>query len=63
LEALRVSFLVLTVSVALVLGVGLLALVLRAVHEGAFDDLDAPAARHHEDDDRAPEREGDARGL
>lgn len=51
------SFLALTVPLSLVLGAGLLALVLRAVHEGAFDDLDAPAERHHLDDDREPELE------
>lgn len=50
------SFLALTIPVGLVLGAGLLALLLRAVRDGAFDDLDAPAERHHLDDDRSPER-------
>ncbi len=52
------SFLALTIPVGLVLGAGLLAFVLRAVREGAFDDIEGPAQRHHLDDDRAPEREG-----
>jgi cbb3-type cytochrome oxidase maturation protein len=53
-----VSFLALTIPVTLVLAAGLLALVLLAVRDGAFDDLEGPAQRHHLDDDRDPEREG-----
>ena len=49
------SFLALTIPVGLLLGGTLLALVLRAVREGAFDDLEGPAQRHHLDDDRTPE--------
>lgn len=51
------SFLVLTIPVGLVLGAALLAFVLRAVRDGAFDDVEGAAQRHHLDDDRDPERE------
>ena len=53
------SFLWLTIPVTLLLGGGLLALVLRAVSQGDFDDIEGPAARHFLDDDRAPEVERD----
>ena len=52
------SFLVLTIPIGLLLGGALLALVLRGVHEGAFDDLEGAAQRHLLDDDRDPERSG-----
>ena len=49
------SFLAITIPVGLLLGATLLAFVLRAVRDGAFDDLEGPAQRHHLDDDRTPE--------
>ncbi len=52
------SFLALTIPASFVLAAALLFLVLRAVREGAFDDLDGPAQRHALDDDADPEREG-----
>lgn len=52
------SFLALTIPASLVLAAALLFLVLRAVRDGAFDDLDGPAERHALDDDTNPEREG-----
>ncbi len=52
------SFLALTIPATLLLAAALLVFVLRAVRDGAFDDLDAPARRHHLDDDSDPEREG-----
>lgn len=54
------SSLLLTVPATLLLAAVLLVLVLRAVREGAFDDLEGPAQRHHLDDDRDPERESQA---
>jgi len=54
-----VSFLSITIPASLLLAAVLLALVVRAVREGAFDDWEGPAARHWLDDDDCPEREGD----
>jgi cbb3-type cytochrome oxidase maturation protein len=54
------SFLWITIPVTLLLAGGLLALVVRAVSRGDFDDWEGPAARHFLDDDRAPEIERDA---
>jgi cbb3-type cytochrome oxidase maturation protein len=54
-----VSFLWITIPVSLLIAGGLLAVVLRAVSRGDFDDLEGPAARHFLDDDRAPEVERD----
>jgi cbb3-type cytochrome oxidase maturation protein len=53
------SFLWITIPVSLVVAGTLLALVLRAVTRGDFDDWEGPAARHHLDDDRAPEQDAD----
>lgn len=53
------SFLWITIPVSLLLAGGLLALVVRAVSRGDFDDWEGPAARHFLDDDRAPEVERD----
>jgi cbb3-type cytochrome oxidase maturation protein len=53
-----VSFLSITIPASLLLAAVLLALVVRAVREGAFDDWEGPAARHGRDDDECPEREG-----
>lgn len=53
------SFLWITIPVTLLLAGGLLALVVRAVARGDFDDWEGPAARHFLDDDRAPEVEGE----
>jgi cbb3-type cytochrome oxidase maturation protein len=52
---LRVSFLLVTVPVSLLLAGALLWLVVRAAARGDFDDWDAPAWRHALDDDAAPE--------
>jgi cbb3-type cytochrome oxidase maturation protein len=54
-----VSFLAVTIPVSLLLAASLLLLVIRAVRQGDFDDWEGPAARHHYDDDRTPEREGE----
>jgi cbb3-type cytochrome oxidase maturation protein len=53
-----VSFLLVTVPVSLLVAGSLLALVIYAVHSGAFDDWDGPAERHAFDDDRVPETAG-----
>jgi cbb3-type cytochrome oxidase maturation protein len=53
------SFLWITIPMTLLLAGGLLALVVRAVSRGDFDDWEGPAARHFLDDDRAPELERD----
>jgi cbb3-type cytochrome oxidase maturation protein len=53
------SFLWITIPVSLLLAGGLLALVVRAVARGDFDDWEGPAARHFLDDDHAPEVEGE----
>ena len=54
------SFLAVTIPLSLLLGAVLLALVLREVRDGAFDDWEGPAQRMIFDDDRVPEREDDA---
>lgn len=51
------GFLVITVPLSLGLAVALLAVVIRAVRSGAFDDWDGPAERMVLDDDAVPERE------
>ena len=51
------SFLWVTVPVSLLLSATLLALVLRAVRRGEFDDWEGPAQRMLHDDDAAPELE------
>jgi cbb3-type cytochrome oxidase maturation protein len=56
------SFLWITIPVSLLLAGGLLALVVRAVARGDFDDWEGPAARHFLDDDHAPEVEGEDEG-
>jgi cbb3-type cytochrome oxidase maturation protein len=48
------SFLWITIPVSLLLAGGLLALVVRAVSRGDFDDWEGPAARHFLDDDHEP---------
>jgi cbb3-type cytochrome oxidase maturation protein len=53
------SFLWITIPVSLLVAGTLLALVLRAVHRGDFDDWEGPAVRHQFDDDRAPERDAE----
>jgi len=54
-----VSILALTIPASLLLAGVLLALVLRAVRRGDFDDWEGPAARHSLDDDSSPEREAE----
>ena len=49
------SFLAITIPASLLLAAALVALVIRHVRAGDFDDLEAPAARLHFDDDAAPE--------
>jgi cbb3-type cytochrome oxidase maturation protein len=56
------SFLWITIPVSLLLAGGLLALVVRAVSRGDFDDWEGPAARHFLDDDHEPESEGEESG-
>lgn len=53
------SFLIVTIPVSLFLAACLLAIVLRAVRQGAFDDWEGPAVRMLEDDDSRPEIEPD----
>ena len=53
------SFLWITIPVSLLLAGGLLALVVRAVARGDFDDWEGPAARHFLDDDHEPELLGE----
>lgn len=53
------SFLIVTIPVSIFLAGCLLALVLRAVSQGAFDDWEGPAARMLEDDDSRPEIDPD----
>ena len=55
------SFLWITIPASLLLAGSLLALVLRAVRRGDFDDWEGPAVRHFLDDDAAPERDGEPR--
>ncbi len=54
------SFLAITIPVSLLIAAILLAFVVHAVRQGAFDDWEGPAARHLYDDDRAPELPGGA---
>ena len=49
------SFLWITIPVSLLLAGTLLALVVRAVQRGDFDDWEGPAARHLLDEDADPE--------
>lgn len=51
------SFLAITLPASLLLAAALVALVIRHVRAGDFDDLEAPAARLHYDDDATPELE------
>lgn len=51
------SFLAVTLPVSLLLAAIGLAIVIRAVRAGAFDDWEGPAVRHLYDDDRTPERD------
>lgn len=55
------SVLALTIPASLLLAGALLALVIRAVRRGDFDDWEGPAARHFLDDDHEPERDGEPR--
>ena len=55
------SFLAVTLPVSLLLAAVLLALVLRAVREGQFEDWEGPSFRHLYDDDECPEVERGAR--
>lgn len=52
--------LLVTIPVTLLLGAVLLALVVRAVHRGDYDDWEGPAHRMLYDEDSVPEIEGDA---
>jgi cbb3-type cytochrome oxidase maturation protein len=54
------SFLWITIPVSLVFAATLLAMVVRGVRRGDFDDWEGPAARHLLDDDHAPETDPDA---
>lgn len=56
------SFLWITIPVSLLVTGTLLALVVRAVLRGDFDDWEGPAARHLLDDDASPEADGDGDG-
>ena len=49
------SFLAITIPASLLLAAALVGLVIRHVRAGDFDDLEAPAARLHFDDDATPE--------
>jgi cbb3-type cytochrome oxidase maturation protein len=51
------SFLLVTIPVSMLVAVTLLALVIRAVREGDFDDWEGPAQRHFADDDSRPEED------
>jgi len=51
------SFLAVTLPASILLAAVLLALVLRAVREGHFDDWEGPAFRHLYDEDDCPELE------
>jgi cbb3-type cytochrome oxidase maturation protein len=53
-----VSFLAITIPISLLLGAVFLALVVREVRSGGFDDLEGPAHRMIFDDDEVPERPG-----
>ena len=50
------SFLWVTIPVSMLVAVSLLALVIRAVRSGGFDDWEGPAQRHLHDADAIPER-------
>jgi len=50
-----VSFLAITLPASMLLAAALVALVVRHVRAGDFDDLEAPAARLLYDDDATPE--------
>ena len=52
------SFLAITIPISLLLGAIFLALVIREVRTGGFDDVDGPAQRMIFDDDDVPERPG-----
>ncbi len=52
------SFLALTIPISLLLGAIFLALVIREIRKGAFDDFEGPAHRMIFDDDEVPERPG-----
>jgi cbb3-type cytochrome oxidase maturation protein len=54
-----VSTLAITIPASLLLAGILLALVLRAVRRGEFDDWEGPSARHFLDDDASPERQAE----
>ncbi len=51
-----------TIPVTLAIAGVLLALVLRGVWRGDFDDWEGPAARHHLDADGCPERDAGSEG-
>jgi cbb3-type cytochrome oxidase maturation protein len=50
------SFLAITIPISLLLGAIFLALVIREVRAGGFDDMEGPAQRMIFDDDDVPER-------
>lgn len=52
------SFLAITIPISLLLGAIFLALVIREVRTGGFDDVEGPAQRMIFDDDDVPERPG-----
>jgi cbb3-type cytochrome oxidase maturation protein len=56
------SFLWITIPVSLLLAGSLLALVVRAVQRGDFDDWEGPAARHLLDEDADPEVDAEPGG-
>lgn len=55
------SFLAVTLPVSILVAATLVAVVIWALRDGAFDDWEGPAARHHFDDDEAPEVESPPR--
>jgi cbb3-type cytochrome oxidase maturation protein len=59
MEPPRVNTLALTIPATLLLAGVLVALVIRAVRRGEFDDWEGPAARHFLDADECPEREAE----
>jgi cbb3-type cytochrome oxidase maturation protein len=59
MEPAGVSTLALTIPATLLLAGVLVALVIRAVRRGEFDDWEGPAARHFLDADECPEREAE----
>jgi cbb3-type cytochrome oxidase maturation protein len=52
------SFLAITIPISLLLGAIFLALVIREVRSGGFDDMEGPAHRMLFDDDDVPESPG-----